>query len=92
MLALLPTVWWNVKFGPRLLGHLKLIQFTLDNTCKAISKLKVVEYTGRPYDKDGNHFIGDKAFRDPVLGNVNILFDSELQACSQIRAKTAHMF
>ena len=57
-LALLPTVCWYLLYGSPLLGHLKLIKFILKNTCKAISKVKTVPSTGKPYDKNSVHLIG----------------------------------
>ena len=66
-LTSLPTVWWHFKFESRLLAHLKLFQFLLDKICEAISNIKNVEYTGRPYDSDSVNFIRNMPFFDPGI-------------------------
>ena len=63
----LPTVWWHLSYGSRLLGHLKLIKYVLESTCQAINELKEVEYNGSPYDSDSVHLTGKKPFYDPVI-------------------------
>ena len=63
----LPTLWWHLSYGSRLLGHLKLIQYVLESTCQAINELKEVEYNGSPYDSNSVHLTGKKLFYDPVI-------------------------
>ena len=63
----LPTAWWHLSYGSRLLGHLKLIQYVLESTCREINELKEVEYNGSPYDSDSVHLTGKKPFYDPVM-------------------------
>ena len=47
-----------------------MMHFILENACKAIGDFKEIAYTGCPYDKFGNHFSGEKHFRNPVIGKL----------------------
>jgi len=67
LISLLPTVCWHLYFGSRLIGYLKLVQYILDNSCKAIINMKEVVSTGKAYDKDGVQLVGSNSFLNPVI-------------------------
>jgi len=81
----LPSVWWHIKFGSRLLAHLKLIAYLLSNICKEISGIKTVKFNEKPYDEKSEHLIGSLPFSNRDHTIIEVAFNQIIDTCEWLK-------